>query len=1045
MTDGVITTTAKGSAGFLGIGASAKTATITIYNDSESDATVSFDWAASSVNQLVIDGSTKTGTNGSFSKLVTAGSSFTVTITTAKNATVNTLTMSNFALTSGSVEYAVGFEYDSTLGSITVDGSEVSSGDSKSVVVGNSITLSATVESGATFLGWIDQNNMRLSTATSYTLSPAQNMTVTAVFAASSPWFLVSGEYLYEGLDTAAAKASTAATKTAVLMNNATLPAGDYTIPSGVTLLIPFDSANTLYTDTPETTGTTRTTPSVYRTLTMASGANITVNGAISISSKVVCGTGAGVPAGATSGPHGRIVMNENSTITIASGANLYAWGYILGDGSVLAQSGASVYECFQVEDYRGGSQTTGMENKVFPMSQYYIQNIEVPLTLEAGATEKCYTCINVTLFGEQGSSIPFISTSGSMFNLISGSITKYYDGAKDRLYVEVTGEIQMSPVSMKVSVQTLNSSDYVLAVTNNLSVQVNSGSSISITQDLAMLPGSEIIVEENATCDIASGVSVYAYDADQWGTYCWDNGNKTFEPLGYAPGRTYIRTAADLVDARVVINGTVDATKGYLYTTAGGANIISTGNGKIKAQPGTATTTYQVIMNVDGDNDNYVAIPVTSAKLKNADGSYVETAGASGEYDYVDGVWDKTCYTHAHTGAVTTPAGCETEGVRTYTCECGDTYTEAIAATGHTAGVAATCTTAQTCTVCGAELAAALGHTPGAAATCTTAQTCTVCGDEIVAALGHTEVIDAAVAATCTETGLTEGKHCSVCNEVLVAQEVTASLGHSFGDWELVTNATATQNGAFVQTCGGCGETNTDAFPYLTIDAVNITKTETAKKVEVIVNAQCAQQFASVSVKFTQNGQETVVSEYTENGGNIVFEYIASSNDVITIVLSAVTSNGNAVTADAFESGLERIAAKDGEKFVQLAALEGSDANQDGMTDIKDLIRLKKMVAKLEEQTAEADLSGDGNVAVNDIVLLAKYIVSGKHGMLAYTVQFTDSDGTVLQTLLVPEGFSAQPDVTPTKDGYVFAGWDKDIIHVAQDLIVSAQYNAVE
>ena len=61
----------------------------------------------------------------------------------------------------------------------------------------------------------------------------------------------------------------------------------------------------------------------------------------------------------------------------------------------------------------------------------------------------------------------------------------------------------------------------------------------------------------------------------------------------------------------------------------------------------------------------------------------------------------------------------------------------------------------------------------------------CSVCNvvlvaQETVAALGHTEVIDAAVDATCTETGLTAGKHCSVCNVVLVAQETVAALGHT-------------------------------------------------------------------------------------------------------------------------------------------------------------------------------------------------------------------------------------------------------------------------
>lgn len=65
--------------------------------------------------------------------------------------------------------------------------------------------------------------------------------------------------------------------------------------------------------------------------------------------------------------------------------------------------------------------------------------------------------------------------------------------------------------------------------------------------------------------------------------------------------------------------------------------------------------------------------------------------SGGSGE----DSGGDET-HTHSYTSSVTTAATCETAGVRTYTCSCGHSYTEAIPATGHTYvdGV---------CTVCGA------------------------------------------------------------------------------------------------------------------------------------------------------------------------------------------------------------------------------------------------------------------------------------------------------------------------------------------------------
>ena len=84
----------------------------------------------------------------------------------------------------------------------------------------------------------------------------------------------------------------------------------------------------------------------------------------------------------------------------------------------------------------------------------------------------------------------------------------------------------------------------------------------------------------------------------------------------------------------------------------------------------------------------------------------------------------------------------------------------------------------------------------------------------EDIPALEHKEVIDAAVAATCTEAGKTEGKHCSVCGKVLVAQEVIPALGHDWGQGKVTKEPTATEEGIRTYTCAVCGETKEEAIP---------------------------------------------------------------------------------------------------------------------------------------------------------------------------------------------------------------------------------------
>lgn len=142
---------------------------------------------------------------------------------------------------------------------------------------------------------------------------------------------------------------------------------------------------------------------------------------------------------------------------------------------------------------------------------------------------------------------------------------------------------------------------------------------------------------------------------------------------------------------------------------------------------------------------------------------------------------FDDSGQSHVHNyGALNsaTPATCSQPGMQAYykctvcnqyfnTAKKQVTYSSLVVTVPHTevtdAAVAATCTAA--------------GKTEG--------KHCSVCNTVITAqtdipATGHTSVSDLPVAATCTENGKTSGSHCSVCNTVIIAQTIVPAKGHT-------------------------------------------------------------------------------------------------------------------------------------------------------------------------------------------------------------------------------------------------------------------------
>lgn len=135
-----------------------------------------------------------------------------------------------------------------------------------------------------------------------------------------------------------------------------------------------------------------------------------------------------------------------------------------------------------------------------------------------------------------------------------------------------------------------------------------------------------------------------------------------------------------------------------------------------------------------------------------------------------------RLAHEHNYISKDTISPTCAKNGVRIFTCACGDSYTEKIPATGHKT------------------------------------------------------VTDKAVAATCTKNGKTAGSHCSVCGTVIKAQTTVKATGHTYGAWKTTKKATYTATGTQTRVCTACGAKQTKTIAKLATTSVTKCTITTAK-----------------------------------------------------------------------------------------------------------------------------------------------------------------------------------------------------------------------
>ncbi len=456
-------------------------------------------------------------------------------------------------------------------------------------------------------------------------------------------------------------------TWTIIMIANYTLSKGDYVLPAKTTLLIPYQSSQTTINGASPKWVTEKGTVAPAYKLTFANGVNMTVFGKIEASSTtyIVSSTATGI----VGGPYGWLYLNEGSHIDLESGAFIYAWGYITGDGTINAKNGSTMYEDFQMGDWRGGAiayamndNTNGLNGKgVFLLNDYFFQNIESEITYRPGATA-------IALSGTQLSSSPYytdpvnmVGTSDALFLMDPATagadtwVKKKYNADTDRL--EWTLNSGASVGNMRIAMDLgfynvdMDSKNFVLPITGNFTIIANEGT-INLNNDMCILPGCEIIVKKEAILNIPSGKYIYVYDQDDRSKYVRYYYTSVYSPSWKVNPRA-VGTDANtkLPDAKILVEGLIDV-KGRLYTTAAGANIYSTREnaGKIlfetappasisapssttTSKSGIKTTLVQVIASSGSGFSGqctYEGKALNPAWLKNEDGTYSKPTSAN-------------------------------------------------------------------------------------------------------------------------------------------------------------------------------------------------------------------------------------------------------------------------------------------------------------------------------------------------------------------------------------------------------------------------------
>lgn len=345
---------------------------------------------------------------------------------------------------------------------------------------------------------------------------------------------------------------------------------GYYTVKSGVTLLVPYDGNYSTSADNYLKDDNTETSATPYVTLTMTEGTTMTVKdgGSLLVNASIASNG----MASSHAINYGKLVTEKDTKIVLESGSWADAMGYITGSGEMIAESGSSIYEVFNLYGWKGGTISAAIRYNVFPINQYTLNNLQIKTTINQNVSY--YAKGTVTAQSQRAdTTVLFVGNEDSAFIQVeSGYMLKEYNTSNGNVYFTLYGNGTFHNLKVDAGLAALDTSDLQVPIPGHFKLTIASGTTtIPSDVQIKLLPGAELNINSGATLKVNGALYAYAdiNDAYDNGLTKWQDGgnNKQYPSTSHMRSTSIDKNVTPdySVDtpAKITVNGNINVASG--------------------------------------------------------------------------------------------------------------------------------------------------------------------------------------------------------------------------------------------------------------------------------------------------------------------------------------------------------------------------------------------------------------------------------------------------------------------------------------------------